>query len=401
MIYSIKAGILKLKSNRIRLFLESSSILIIGLICNFYSDWKLIGFWSEEKMFGKDFLYVTQSVTCIQQYDFFSLQIPSNCNYFYGLLLLKILQIFKVNESNFVFYVSFSTFTFLIFVVLFLVSTLRKSSLGTRFFAYIAVFSPFFWTLVYRGNLDQFIFMIVVLSIIVEKKGYIKSAFFLLVLGSLSKFYTVPLLLIFAYRHRFSTARALFWLISFCTLFEILIEFGKLDFSEILKLSSSFGLYTILMYLKLFFNDSIAYVLFVFAFGFGIFIAHLILTRTRFFRILNNIEFDYFTQTLLLVHFSSYLFFVNYDWRLIYCVFGLVWFLSSQTSNYLIFILRIETIVIAWCGSGYNQIAPFGDIALFFLFITFACLIYSKFKSSKFGLGDGLFSPLRKQTFQR
>lgn len=345
------------------------SLQAAWIFINAHFNWVILGFWNQERMLGKDLWFVASSVNCDRQHPFFSSSISAECANFYGVFFIRFLRLINFGFQNY----------FLVYALLFCVIVVTTSWLFCRYNThcsfiqkvvwFLILFGPPYLLLLHRGNIDQLIFVLLTFGFYQHRKGRSNALYSILIVCSLIKFYTLPLLLMYVATNKRRNIYA--WAVSFVVTVELTREYFLMDMGALRNISSSFGIAIFKEYfLKLHPQyDSLLYFLFLILIS-GTFIIAFASSKKRVWS--KNLEFvkavPQFGLWLLLVHGICYLVFLNYDWRLIFLLFSLFVvnrFDSVINQNYYILVAA----PISWCSSGFNQVAAFGDIFLYFLFV--------------------------------
>lgn len=360
---------------------------VIWIFINAQTRWTILGFWSRETTLGKDLQFVAASVVCDRNQSFFSGFVASECGNFYGLLLIRILRMVGFGLNNYFFYyLCISTITVLVTSLLFYKYSTNQSIFKNVFW-FFTLFGPYYLLLINRGNIDQLIFSALVISWHISSRKSSQLFFISLIVSSLFKFYSLPLLLIYVFFQNRYSYRAWFWAI--LVTFEIAREIQQIDFAQIRNISSSFGISIFIDYFSRLNEVSshlaIIFILLITALSFTVAIRSLS-NKDSSSKHAMKLYSDSLASILLLQHLFCFIAFLNYDWRLIYLIFFL--FVSSHSHSTLLKVRNSISFafVIAWFGTGFNQIAIFADILLFAFFVKVSVKLIasSVFPNSKF-----------------
>jgi hypothetical protein len=156
-------------------------------------EWKIVGlvkFWDLNTILSYADCYKNIGLGVYES------SIANSCrNYTYGSLPLILLSTFRIGASQTAI-VGYSLILGFVLVTTAIAVKLRLN-LRNLFFLLFTLISPPILLLLERGNLDILVFLLVVASSYCLSQGKKHFALFLLILGSLLKFYTFPLLLLF------------------------------------------------------------------------------------------------------------------------------------------------------------------------------------------------------------
>ncbi len=377
-------------ATKYREFLHKRLVLIVlaqvsWIFLHAQTNWAILGFWANERVLGKDLQFVAVSVVCDRNQSFFSSFVAKQCENYYGITLIRFLRIVGFDLDNFkFFYLVMTCTTILITSLIFYRYTSELSSFKKISWFFI-VFGPFYLLLIHRGNIDQVIFDCLVISFYLHSKNKTKLLLYALVFCALIKFYTFPLLLIYAYYY---AKRSVFtWVLTIAVTVEIAREVQQIDFLPIRNISSSFGLSIFMDYYFMLDQISsalkIVFVLIIIAATWKV-ISFTLKENAWSFK---NAPSHSMGEFFILQHLVCYVAFLNYDWRLIFVIFS--FFISSHkiTDSKRSTIYFALALVVSWSSSGFNQIALFGDVLLYLLFV----FLSVKFCASLFGYASGLY----------
>lgn len=337
-------------------------------------QWAAIGFWAEEKILGKDLQYVALSVECDSLQPFFSSDVDPKCEYYYGLLLIKAFRILGLNTENYLlFYYVLSAIFIIACTYLFWKITLSMSLLKT-ILAFFAAFGPHYLLLLHRGNIDTLIVSLCILGLSVLKSNRQILVFIIIVLTTLFKFYTLPILLLFNLFSMRDPRFRLYHFITFMVTLEVFREVININYAPIKNLSSSFGLLLFSdYYLRILSLHRIFLIVFIFMFMSVTLAALYVAIKVPRSTVpyFSKFEDQNFASYFILQHLFCYVFFINYDWRLVYLIFGLLMWSSMNITKTIRSILIIFTLIATWTSSGFNSVAIVSD----FMYLGFLVFI--------------------------
>lgn len=362
-----------------------SIIQLAWIVFNAKIDWYILGFWARENTLGKDLQYVALSVECDKKMDFWTPYISNDCDNFYGIVLIRMLRLSGFDSSNYIhLYFLLTGFTILTTSYLFFIFTSKLKSFYKVLWFLIA-FGPYYLLLLHRGNIDQLIFCIFAISSMLYLRNQSKFFFLVLVMSSLIKFYSVPVLILHVF---FFTKSGFFQkMISFFVFSEVLREIYLTDFSQIRNISSSFGLTIFVDYFAEFNRISPRFgLLFVLFIAFFTAFTFIFALRSQYQDTRDSNEIS-LSDYLFIQHIVCYVAFLNYDWRLIFLVFSLAAITGKTFRGCGLKYLTLAALIISWFSSGLNQLAFFGDLLLFALFIYRTFEVCIKQVSSRLNLG--------------
>jgi hypothetical protein len=152
--------------------------------------------------------------------------------YMYGSTLLLLLQFLGASPTI----TNILGYFFICLTVLMVsicMSGIQNKSFALIAFGVLISYSPFFWLLQQRGNIDTLIFALVFLAIFVLSRNLILLYYILILFISLLKFYTLPLLVIpFICGKKFLKLRilkaAIVIILFIFTLIQIVLDLGKI-----------------------------------------------------------------------------------------------------------------------------------------------------------------------------
>jgi len=363
--------------NSVQYFSRFRNILVaqIGwILVSANLQWAAIGFWAEEKILGKDLQYVALSVECDSLGPFFTSDVDPKCEYYYGLLLIKAFRILGLNTENYLlFYYVLSVIFIIACTYIFWKITLSMSLLRT-ILAFFAAFGPHYLLLLHRGNIDTLIVSMCILGLSALKSNRKILVFIIIMLTTFFKFYTLPILLLFNLFSMRDPRLRLYHFITFMVTLEVFREVTNIDYAPLKNLSSSFGL--------LLFRDYYFRILSLHRFFLVVFIFMLIsvtlfalYVAIKIQRItvpyLSKFEDQNFASYFILQHLFCYVFFINYDWRLVYLIFGLLMWSSIIITKTTHSILIAFALIATWTSSGFNSVAIASD----FMYLGFLVFI--------------------------
>jgi len=371
-------------------FLDKRLVLIVlaqvsWILLHAQTNWAILGFWANERVLGKDLQFVAASVVCDRNQSFFSSFVAEQCENYYGITLIRFLRIVGFDLDNFKFFYLVITCTTILITSLVFNRYTSGLSLFKKISWFLIVFGPFYLLLIHRGNIDQVIFDCLVISFYLYSKNKTKLLLYALVFCALIKFYTLPLLLIYACCY---AKRSVFtWVLAIGVTVEITREVQQIDFLPIRNISSSFGLSIFMDYYFMLDQISsalkIVFVLIIIAATWKV-ISFTLKENTWSFK---NTPSHSMGNFFILQHLVCYIAFLNYDWRLIFVIYS--FFISSHKiiDGRRLTIYFAISLVVSWSSSGFNQIALFGDVLLYLLFV----FLSVKFCVSLYSHASGLY----------
>lgn len=376
-------------SNYIYVFLIS----IINFFLNLINNWPILR-WGGIKNANdfSDLEWILSSAECAarQNASFFE-NLNLICNYGYGTTLIKFINIFNLDTDQTI-PLGISLAIFVTLLLLFLFNIIQsKPRWVDQLWLIIVINSPPILLLFERGNLDSLIFIFVSLALLTVSKNS-TAATFLVILATLSKFYTLFMMIYFltlrkskqVYFSYLKLITALF-VLSIVTLDSFSIARG-VDFPQ--PLSPAFGSSTIFLaidrntYLE-FSRYQLAlfglilylviYACFLLFFSFYPIIHKAFIKQYNFDQKLNIIFMSY-SSILLFSYFST----MNFDYRLIFMIPTLyIIFVHSTKVIYqsIIFLLSIAIFWFSFGMSIFYQIAV-GDTAIFIVTIFVGLILF-------------------------
>lgn len=292
--------------------------------------------------------------------------VSTNCNYQYGSTLLKIINLVNIRPEH----THLIGYTFMC-VVLLMTGILGSLYLNTRrtwFYSYLVSVSTASWLLIERGNFDVLIIALLGLAILIIGGRLAPLGIVLLGLSALIKFYTYPLLFLFALLTRNKYLRLFSIAIALLVLPMIIIDLTHLQ-GIANPTFVAFGLplpgYWINFILdqlgvEFYFSVLWSYVL-------GICVVLLTWRLTRLFLsdslpLLNifqdatksrvNLIFLFFSSAYVICFLSG----VNYDYRLIYLSFSLLLlnYIQPKLLNTVLIYLSLSSLYFTYFFFGFN-----------------------------------------------
>jgi hypothetical protein len=363
--------------NPIILGLVISVIFIFNLLIN----WPLL---AVTHMRGwRNFLdtfQVLMSVDCYAKVGFRIYQAnPGDwcSNYVYGRTLIYLSNIFHL-RSSLTNYIGVIVLVLIAFVIAYIFKTFLNPNLKNVMLLLVVVCSAPITLLVERANLDSIMFCLVVASIWFYKKSFIMTSFLLIVLASLLKFYTLPVLILFFLRKNTKIQVFVFSAFSLITTIVVLSDLTLASAIPIDSPNASFGSLMLGLLLKRVGLDLGIHISWILGLSLMFPMCLLLMFIRRhnsnfnslFSTNLVSLSFDY-EDVFALIFVSCYLFGLNYDYRLIFLVPALLPTLAKQKTNlgrrvFLLFIL-----IIFWFSFDARIFQPIGD-----LFISVLCAYY-------------------------
>ena len=144
----------------------------------------------------------------------------------YGMPLIILLSIFHISWDSYILIALVFGLLGVFGLGAFLGSSYTMNS-WQRILSVLAVFSPGAFLLFERGNLDLIIFLMVVMSAVLFRGNLFIPSLLVIVLVSLMKFYTAPLVLLMAFMAKRPGQRAVAWTMTFGTFIWIAIDLSR------------------------------------------------------------------------------------------------------------------------------------------------------------------------------
>lgn len=350
-------------------FVILSAILLPSLIFNF-SVLKLTGLISDIR-FG-DLKLVLEWTECYKEsgdllYQTFDPNVPCS-GYIYGEPIMQVLNMLGINESG----TTLFGYIFCLMIALIFAMSLNfnKSSKSTLL---LVILSPPFALLLDRGNLDTFVAFLVLMSALAFSRRLELLATIILVIATLLKFYTFPILLI---AFVLSKANSKKIIIATSIVFTGLLiamniqkiqtpfpsgyfaKFGALIWGSYAEKYSMFWSSKILQSVI---NASVA--------GLSIFLVH----KARKYKqeLVWNLNTNSRNQVIiiwfLMAHFACFILGLSYDYRLVFIAIAALAYLADREDQIYKIERKILTILLVtslWFTFLIPKLAPIGDIAL-------------------------------------
>jgi hypothetical protein len=204
----------------------------ILVVVNVKSGWALIsraGFPSGNHF--DDLSLVIDWSVCYERIgdDVYRLQAKESCGgYLYGQFLLDVFNFFKIYKSQLT-----GVSIFLIIASLLTVATVaeksRKSSLSGLLIVSALIFSPNYFLLMERMNVDIIIVILLIVAALALKSSNFPVAYGLLAATALFKFYTFPLLIFVSIKYSVGKSRIFALLTSTIVAIKIFTDFQKIE----------------------------------------------------------------------------------------------------------------------------------------------------------------------------
>ena len=154
-------------------------------------------------------------------------QIDSTCPEFsYGATLLILLSIFPIAWENYI-VAAITVGLIAVFALGYFLTSAYRLSFWQKVLVSLAFFSPGTYLLFERGNLDLFIFLLIVFAAALLGNGRFLSGFFVIIFVTLLKFYTLPLVLLVALLSKNSRERFITTIFTLLTFTWVLIDFNR------------------------------------------------------------------------------------------------------------------------------------------------------------------------------
>jgi hypothetical protein len=161
--------------------------------------------------------------------DVYRVQAKDSCGgYLYGQSLLDVFNFLKIYKSQLTGVSIFLTFASLLTVVT-VAEKSRKSSISSLLVIGALIFSPNYFLLLERMNVDIMIIILLIVAALVLKSNKFPVAFGLLAATALFKFYTFPLLIFVSIKYSIGKSRIFALLISTVVAIKIFTDFQKIE----------------------------------------------------------------------------------------------------------------------------------------------------------------------------
>jgi hypothetical protein len=148
----------------------------------------------------RDTYWVLADADCFKEIGsrIYGLESETGCpGYIYGQPLLKVLNILEIQARDTEMFAHALQALFSV-ALSFVIIKLAKKIMAVFLLALLVMLSPGTQLMLYNGNFDLLIFVLVVFGYFLIKKNFIIAGLFLLFLSGVFKFYTIPLLLLMA-----------------------------------------------------------------------------------------------------------------------------------------------------------------------------------------------------------
>lgn len=354
---------------RLLWFVILSAFLLPTLIFNF-SVLKLTGLKSNIR-FG-DLRMVLEWTDCYREsgdllYQTFNPKVPCS-GYIYGEPLMQALNVLGINDSR----TTLIGFIFCLMITLIMAVTLNLSK-TSKLTLLLVVSSPPFALLLNRGNLDIFVAFLVLMSAMAFSRRQELLAIIFLVVATLLKFYTFPILLIAFILCKSNTRKIIIAMSTVLTGLLVAMNIQKIQTPFPSGYFAKFGMsiwgsyaekYSTLWSSTIFqsvINASLA--------GLSIFLVYK--ARRCKGELVWNLETNSQNQVItiwfLVAHVACFISGLSYDYRLVFIAVATMAYLANRDD----YIYRIERKVLTillisslWFTFLVPEIAPIGDIAL-------------------------------------
>lgn len=205
---------------------------VILVIVNVKSGWVLIGRagFPSGNHFDDLSLIIDWSI-CYERIgdDVYRLQAKDSCGgYLYGQSLLDVFNFLKIHKAQLTGISIFLTIASLLTVAT-VAERSRKSSISSLLVVGALIFSPNYFLLLERMNVDIIIVILLILAALALKSDKFPVAFGLLAATALFKFYTFPLLIFVSIKYSIGKFRVFTLLISTVVAIKIFIDFQKIE----------------------------------------------------------------------------------------------------------------------------------------------------------------------------
>jgi hypothetical protein len=376
-------------------FLSASNWLKANFIIIFtipIVGWQLVNGWfyfGTREGFG-DFLYVLDRADClpISMETLYSERTNNVCSgYIYGSFLLRVLNFLGLGQSALI-PIGYTLFAIVGFF--YLKATKNSKNIFQAVLYLSLFFSPPMILLFERANLDSLILILVTMYAILVVRKYFLEAFFLAVLASLFKFYTIPLLFIAIFRAK-KFFRFPLIIISLLVSIQVLLDIEKISQLP-WDAQNMFGNIVWGEYLLYLLKGSGTHANFFFSTILGLGILAVIWCLLK--RKLTVVDYWIYSgskdQIFFLVYLSMYLtcYFIglSVDYRLAFLLFAFIYFEKTIKLKTSIKFLTRSCMLMTFYSS-YNLVflQPLGDLAQVVLIAILAVLMepYVKLTASR------------------
>lgn len=164
----------------------------------------------------------------------------------YGSFALRVISFFKIFDAHEVFGHFFTYATVVSFIYMIIIFKYNKFAQMNLFLGFI---SPPVWLLLERANFDAIIYIFVFLASLFYQHNYKKTSLFFLLLCTLVKFYTLPLMIIVTAFLRKKSDRVLAFIYSLASILFILNDLTKMQGNIVQAGYNHFGMKIIGNYL--------------------------------------------------------------------------------------------------------------------------------------------------------
>ena len=144
----------------------------------------------------------------------------------YGMALIILLSVFQISWDSYILIALIVGVLGVFGLGVFLGRTYSMNS-WQRVLSVLAIFSPGAFLLFERGNLDLIIFLMVVLAAVLSNRNLFIPSLLIIVLASLMKFYTAPLVLLMALLAKRPAQRVVAWAMTIGTFVWVAIDLSR------------------------------------------------------------------------------------------------------------------------------------------------------------------------------
>ena len=342
------------------------------------SNWPILRVWNIRGQADfQDLRAILRWSDCFSKvgWDIYEETLPINCsNYSYGSSLIRLLHLFHIGESltNPIGWILLTAMS-----ILFAIITLEYCSrFGNRsFFPFLVLCSPPILLLLERGNLDSLIFIGLFLALLLHRKEHQLTAFFLLYLITAFKFYTFPVLILYVMSQKILRNKIFMGFSGIALLILTIYDLGRIKSIFFPDWYAAFGVSVWGKYINhLLFSFSNMQSL---ALGWGILTIAIVFLHffPKIVDSLAPLPTEIRNRSVcissghliyLTVFLSCYTAGLNYDYRIIFLIFGALIYLQSVPSSISKY-FKILMLLTVWFSFNAGVFQPLGDVFMLIL----------------------------------
>lgn len=229
----------------------------ISVIINVKSGWLLVsraGF--PNKNHFDDLRLVIDWSECFKEFGkgVYSTQTREGCGgYLYGQPLLQMINLLNISISQIVL---ISTFLIVasVFCLAIVAVNYQKNSMSSVIITAALIFSPNYFLLIERMNVDQIVILMLVFAWLALKNGKFSASYVLIAATALFKFYTLPLLVFVSFKYTSGKSRIVALLLTVVVAIKIVMDLQRIQGTFPSTWFISFGLQIWGKYLNLLFE---------------------------------------------------------------------------------------------------------------------------------------------------